>query len=113
MVDVHISLYYIIFDYKFFLSKENDDIRVQQMQEMAYLQSLEHSDAIPPMHPQMAPIAMTPVPVTVQPVIRGRTRPVLRGTPVGIARGIRGGRTGQPMAGECLFLYAQTMLNRL
>ena len=69
------------------------------MQEMAYLQSLENPDAVPPLPPQMAPIAMQQIPVTVQPVIRGRARPVLRGAPAGIARGIRGGRAGKPMTG--------------
>ena len=101
--------------YSFFITlilqilKENDDIRVQQMQEMAYLQSLENPDAVPPFPPQMGPIAITQIPVTVQPVIRGRARPVLRGAHAGIARGLRGARGGKPMAGlSFLFSYVLT-----
>eukprot|EP00112_Aurelia_sp_Birch-Aquarium-sp1_P006756 Seg1739.6 transcript_id=Seg1739.6/GoldUCD/mRNA.D3Y31 product="KH domain-containing RNA-binding signal transduction-associated protein 3" protein_id=Seg1739.6/GoldUCD/D3Y31 len=82
---------------KRYMTPENDDIRIQQMQEMAYLQSLENPDAVPPLPPQMAPMAqMTPVPI-IQTLVRGRARPILRGAPGGMPRGMRGGR-GKPMA---------------
>jgi len=96
--DAHLRLAGALSEIKKYMTPENDHIRVQQMQEMAYLQSLENPDAVPPLPPQMAPIALQQIPVSVQPVIRGRARPVLRGAPGGLARGIRGGRGGKPMA---------------
>ncbi len=72
------------------------------MQEMAYLQSLENPESVPPMPPQIQQIPqMTAIPITLQPVARGRSRPILRGAPVGIVRGgARGGRGGKPVTSK-------------
>ena len=69
------------------------------MQEMAYLQSLEHPEGMP-LPPQMVPMTqMTQIPMTMQPVARGRARQIIRGVRGGLMRGGRGGRGGKPMSG--------------
>ena len=62
----------------FYFDQENDEIRQQQMQEMAYLQSLDNPDAVPPLPPQVQQVQVAPPPIA-----RGRARPILQG----IARG--------------------------
>ncbi|XP_065062150.1 KH domain-containing, RNA-binding, signal transduction-associated protein 2-like isoform X2 [Rhopilema esculentum] len=90
--EAHLRLAGALSEIKKYMTPENDDIRVQQMQEMAYLQSLENHDTVPPLPPQMTAMTMTQIPIAAQPVVRGRARPVLRGAPAAMARGIRGVR---------------------
>ncbi|XP_065062157.1 KH domain-containing, RNA-binding, signal transduction-associated protein 2-like isoform X8 [Rhopilema esculentum] len=95
--EAHLRLAGALSEIKKYMTPENDDIRVQQMQEMAYLQSLENHDTVPPLPPQMTAMTMTQIPIAAQPVVRGRARPVLRGAPAAMARGIRGVRVRMPI----------------
>lgn len=96
--DAHLRLAGALSEIKKYMTPENDDIRAQQMQEMAYLQSLEHPEGMP-LPPQMVPMTqMTQIPMTMQPVARGRARQIIRGVRGGLMRGGRGGRGGKPMS---------------
>eukprot|EP00794_Sanderia_malayensis_P004539 gene4539-5136_t len=95
--DAHLRLAGALSEIKKYMTPENDDIRAQQMQEMAYLQSLENPEVIgPPLHAQISPLSQ--IPITVQSVPRGRARQILRGSPMTITRGGRGMRGGKPVA---------------